>query len=88
MTPQRMLANGCMCFLASSIYKRKEKKLDLTEVLVVIEFVKVFPEELPSLPPAREISFEIELLPRTRPISKIPYNLAPSELKELQIQLQ
>ena len=48
----------------------------------------IFPEELPGLPPVREISFEIELLPGTGPISKAPYRMAPAELKELQIQLQ
>ena len=48
----------------------------------------VFLEELPGLPPDRAISFEIELLPRTAPISKAPYRMAPAELKELQLQLQ
>ncbi|KAL5560311.1 hypothetical protein UlMin_036522 [Ulmus minor] len=48
----------------------------------------VFPEELPGIPPEREISFEIELLPGSAPVSKAPYRMAPAELKELQIQLQ
>ena len=67
--------------------KSKEKKLDTTEVPVVREFVKIFPKELPSFPPPRAISFEIELLPETGPILKAPYRMAPAKLKELQTQL-
>ncbi|XP_038876706.1 uncharacterized protein LOC120069092, partial [Benincasa hispida] len=48
----------------------------------------VFPEELPGLPPPREIDFTIELKPDTIPISKAPYKMAPAELKELKVQLE
>ena len=48
----------------------------------------MFPEELPGLPPEREIDFTIELLRGTGPISQPPYRMAPAELKELQVQLQ
>src|SRR5262249_34899281 len=51
-------------------------------------FPDVFPEELPGLPPEREIEFEIEVLPGTAPISKAPYRMAPLELRELRVQLQ
>ena len=88
MQAQRMLANEWIGFLASVVDKSKEKKLDPTEVPVVREFIEVFPEELPGLPPSREISFKIELLPGTGPISKAPYRMAPAELKKLQTQLQ
>ena len=83
-----MLAIKCMGFLASVIDKSKEKKIDPTEVSVVREFIEIFPSELSVLPLSREISFEIELLPETKPISKAPYRMAPTELKELQTQLQ
>ena len=88
MQARRMLANGCMGFLASAVDKTKEKENDPSSVPVVREFVEVFPEELPGIPPEREISFEIELMPGTGPISKAPYRMAPAELKELQTQLQ
>lgn len=52
------------------------------------EYVEVFPDELPGVPPEREISFEIELMPGTAPISKAPYRMAPAELKEFHIQLK
>ncbi|KAL5544958.1 hypothetical protein UlMin_008742 [Ulmus minor] len=57
-------------------------------IAVVREFTDVFPEELPGLPPDREVSFEIDLIPGSAPVSKAPYRMAPAELKELQVQLQ
>ncbi|KAA0052060.1 retrotransposon protein, putative, Ty3-gypsy subclass [Cucumis melo var. makuwa] len=55
---------------------------------VVREYPDVFPDELPELPPPREIDFAIELEPNTTPISRAPYRMAPAELKELKVQLQ
>ena len=52
------------------------------------EFVDVFPEDLPGIPPEREIEFGIDLLPDTQPISIPPYRMAPAELKELKEQLK
>ena len=54
------------------------------KVLVVCEF----PEELPGLPPEREIEFCIDIVPGTDPISMPPYRMAPAELKELNEQLK
>nr|GFA64741.1 putative reverse transcriptase domain, aspartic peptidase domain protein [Tanacetum cinerariifolium] len=48
----------------------------------------VFPDELPGIPPVREVGFNIELIPGAEPISKAPYSMAPIELKELKDQLQ
>ena len=48
----------------------------------------VFPDELPGLPPDREIEFAIDLAPGTEPVSKAPYRMAPVEMKELATQLQ
>nr|GFD00223.1 hypothetical protein F511_39733 [Tanacetum cinerariifolium] len=42
----------------------------------------VFPDELPGIPPVREVKFNIELIPGAEPISKAPYHMAPVELKE------
>ena len=57
-------------------------------VSVVCEFSDVFPEELPRLPPDREIKFCIDVVPGTDPISMPPYRMAPAELKELNEQLK
>ncbi|WVZ89222.1 hypothetical protein U9M48_035650 [Paspalum notatum var. saurae] len=48
----------------------------------------MFPEELPGLPPERDVEFRIELILGTTPISKRPYRMALDELKELKTQLQ
>ena len=52
------------------------------------EYLSVFPEDLPGLPPDREVEFSIDLIPGTAPVSKAPYRLAPAELKELKTQLE
>jgi hypothetical protein len=55
---------------------------------MVQKFLDVFPEDLSGLPPDREIEFCIELTSGTAPISKAPYRMALSELRELKTQLQ
>ena len=59
----------------------------LEDIPVVREFSDVFPEDLPGIPPDREIDFQIELAPGTEPISKAPYRMAPLEFKELKVQM-
>jgi hypothetical protein len=54
---------------------------------VVRDFPDVFPEELPGMPPYREVEFVIDLLPETAPISKRPYMTSVEELKEVKKQL-
>nr|GEZ76919.1 reverse transcriptase domain-containing protein [Tanacetum cinerariifolium]GEZ76937.1 reverse transcriptase domain-containing protein [Tanacetum cinerariifolium]GEZ76938.1 reverse transcriptase domain-containing protein [Tanacetum cinerariifolium] len=59
-----------------------------TEIVVVRDFPKVFPDDLSGLPPIREIEFRIELIPGATSVAKSPYCFAPSELKELSGQLK
>jgi hypothetical protein len=54
-----------------------------SEMPVVNEFPDVFPEDLPGMPPDRDIEFVIELKPSTAPIYETPYRLATPELAEL-----
>jgi hypothetical protein len=66
--------------------RAKVNQLDASqgsEVPVVNEFPNVFPEELPGMPPDRDIKFVIELKPGTTPIYKTPYRMATPELAEL-----
>jgi predicted aspartyl protease len=56
-------------------------------IRVVRDFPDVFLEELPGMPPDREVEFVIDLLPGTAPISKWPYMMSIEELKELKKQL-
>jgi hypothetical protein len=58
-----------------------------SNIRVVRDFPDVFLEELPEMPPDREVEFVIDLLPRTAPISKWPYMMSVEELKELKKQL-
>nr|GFB58436.1 hypothetical protein [Tanacetum cinerariifolium] len=62
--------------------------LDMCEFDLILEFPDVFLDELPGIPPVREVEFNIELIPGAEPISKAPYRMAPIELKELKDQLQ
>jgi hypothetical protein len=63
------------------------KETALEEILVVQEYLDVFPEELLGIPPDHNIEFLIELLPRTPPISRRPYIMSVNELVELKKQL-
>ena len=58
-----------------------------SNIRVVRDFPEVFLEELPGMPPDREVEFVIDLLPGTAPISKRPYKMSVEELKELKKQL-
>ena len=66
----------------------KRGQIELENILIVREFSDVFPEELPGIPLEREVDLSIEILLGTSPISRAPYRMAPTELKELKIQLQ
>ncbi|GJZ08881.1 putative reverse transcriptase domain-containing protein [Tanacetum coccineum] len=66
--------------------KSEEKRLE--DVPIVRDFPDVFPEDLPGLPPARQVEFQIDLVPGAAPVARAPYQLAPSEMKELSEQLQ
>ncbi|XP_070014059.1 uncharacterized protein [Nicotiana sylvestris] len=65
-----------------------DEALSLKSVPVVNEFLNVFPDELPGIPPDREIDFGIDVMPGTQPISIPPYRMAPAELKGLKEQLK
>ncbi|KAL4585882.1 hypothetical protein LXL04_010509 [Taraxacum kok-saghyz] len=60
----------------------------LVDVPVVSEFSDIFPDDLPGLPPIRQVEFRIDLVPGASPVAKSPYRLAPPEMKELHDQLQ
>jgi hypothetical protein len=60
----------------------------IERIPVVCDYPDVFPDELPGMPPDRDIEFAIELQPGTTQISKKPYRMPPAELAELKKQLQ
>nr|GEV14877.1 putative reverse transcriptase domain, ribonuclease H-like domain, aspartic peptidase domain protein [Tanacetum cinerariifolium] len=55
---------------------------------VVTDFPEVYPEDLPGIPPTRQVEFQIDLIPSAAPVARAPYRLAPSEMKELSDQLK
>ncbi|KAJ9561205.1 hypothetical protein OSB04_006365 [Centaurea solstitialis] len=64
------------------------KKKTVEDVPVVCEFPDVFPEDLPGIPPERQVEFRIDLVPGAAPVAKTPYRLAPPEMQELSNQLE
>jgi hypothetical protein len=73
-------------YLHSCTYAITDVKVK--DIPIVCEYPDVFPDDLPGMPPDRDIEFIIELQPGTAPISKRPYRMPPNELAELKIQLQ
>ncbi|XP_016675352.1 uncharacterized protein [Gossypium hirsutum] len=83
---KKLVRKGCEAFLAYvNIFDSKGSSMG--DVRTVKEFLDVFPEELPGLPPDREVEFDIELLPGTAPVSIAPYRMASKELVELKAQI-
>ncbi|XP_070041135.1 uncharacterized protein [Nicotiana tomentosiformis] len=83
----KMINKGCIYDLVR-VTDTTAKAPTLESVPVVNEFLEVFPDELPGIPPDREIDFRIDVMPGTQPISISPYRMAPAELKELKEQLK
>jgi len=82
----RMAKNGCPAYLCA-VEVAETQEPNLEEIPEVQQFLGVF-QEVPGLPPYREIEFMIELVPGTAPISKASYGMALAELVELKAQLQ
>ncbi|GJX40904.1 putative reverse transcriptase domain-containing protein, partial [Tanacetum coccineum] len=80
------LDHGYDVELADGKDKSKEKRLE--DVLIVQDFPEIFPEDLPGIPPTRQVEFQINLIPGAAPVARAPYRLAPSEMKELSDQLK
>ncbi|XP_074322876.1 uncharacterized protein LOC141659849 [Apium graveolens] len=83
----KLLSKGCDGYLAFVKDTSKDESR-IEDYPIVREYEDVFPDELPGLPPHREVEFTIELVPGVEPISKAPYRMVPLELQELKEQLQ
>ncbi|GKC15183.1 putative nucleotidyltransferase, ribonuclease H [Tanacetum coccineum] len=84
---RKYIERGCHLFLAHVTEKEKSEKR-LEDVPVIRDFPEVFPDDLPGLPPSRQVEFKIDLVPGAAPVARAPYRLAPSEMKELSEQLK
>ncbi|GJW99041.1 reverse transcriptase domain-containing protein [Tanacetum coccineum] len=80
--------DGETLIIRAQIMEKKSDEKRLEDIPVVREFPKVFPEDLPGLPPVRQVEFQIDLIPGATPVARAPYRLAPSEMQELSNQLQ
>nr|GFD26223.1 putative reverse transcriptase domain-containing protein [Tanacetum cinerariifolium] len=87
---QKFIQKGCQVYLAQVTSKKDKDKSEekrLEDVPIVREFLEVFPKNLPGLPPARQVEFQIHLVPGAAPVARAPYRLAPAEMQELSTQL-
>ena len=82
----KLLCPGCIEYWCYAI-DIHEKEQIVEDISIVCEFRDGFPDKLQGLPPQREIEFEIELVSGTQLISKPPYRMIPTKLRELKLQL-
>ncbi|KAI3696046.1 hypothetical protein L1987_79055 [Smallanthus sonchifolius] len=87
MKARKYLRKGYCVFLAHVVEKKPEERR-LEDIPIVKDYPEVFPEDLPGLPPPRQVEFRIDLVPGAAPVARSPYRLAPSEMQELSNQLQ
>ncbi|XP_049403939.1 uncharacterized protein LOC125867445 [Solanum stenotomum] len=84
---KKLMRQGCGAYLAHIVDTRLESPC-IKDIHVVCDFLEVFLENLPGLPPEREVEFPIDLIPGSTPISITPYRMDPAKLRELKAQLQ
>nr|GEV92139.1 putative reverse transcriptase domain-containing protein [Tanacetum cinerariifolium] len=84
---RKYIERGSQLFVAH-VTKREPQEKRLEYVPVIQDFPKVFPDDLPGLPPPRQVEFRIDLVPGAAPVARAPYQLTPSKMKELVRQLQ
>ena len=85
---RKLIRGGDQEYLAFVVVPTKQAKKKLEEIPAVCEYPDVFLTNYSGLSPQRKVEFGIECVPGTNPISKTPYRMASSELKELKEQLQ
>ncbi|GJT30655.1 putative reverse transcriptase domain-containing protein [Tanacetum coccineum] len=84
---ERYISRGCQVFVIQVMEKKSDEKR-LEDIPIVREFLEVFPENLPGLPPVHQVEFQIDLISGATPVARAPYRLASSEMHELSNQLQ
>jgi hypothetical protein len=84
---QKSMCKGCKIYAILALNEKGVAE-GLEHLPVVREFADVFPEELPGMPPERELEFTIDLKPGTEPIARMPYRMSTPELQELRMQLK
>ncbi|GKA98341.1 putative reverse transcriptase domain-containing protein [Tanacetum coccineum] len=88
---QKYIQRGCQVYLAQVTSKKaedKSKEKRLEDVPIIREFPEVFLEDLPGLPSAQQVEFQIDLVPGVAPVARAPYRLTLAKIQELSTQLQ
>ena len=73
-----LIREECQAYLISVQDVDNKEGLKIEDISVISEYPEIFLEDLPGLPPSRELDFGIELAPGTQLISKAPYRMAPA----------
>ncbi|GKA40020.1 putative reverse transcriptase domain-containing protein [Tanacetum coccineum] len=84
---RKYIERGCHLFLAH-VTEKKSKEKQLEDVPVIRDFPEVFPNDLPGLPPPRQVEFQNDLVLGATPIARAPYRLATSRAEECRNQQQ
>jgi hypothetical protein len=79
---------GCSLYAIQVLEYVENDKPNLEDHPILREYKDVFPEEVPGLPPRRDIEFSIELTPGAVPTSRTPYRMSTPDLVELKLQLK
>ncbi|GJV86095.1 putative reverse transcriptase domain-containing protein [Tanacetum coccineum] len=88
---QKYIQKGCQVYLAQVTSKKakdKSEEKQFEDVPIIREFPKVFPDDLPGLPHAQQVEFQIDIVPSAAHVARTPYRLALVEMQELSTQLQ
>ena len=85
---KKFCRKGCQLYAAHILEVTENETPRLEDFHVLQEFKDVFPDEIPGLPPKRDIDFTIELVTGAAPVSKTHYRMSTPEMLELKMQLQ
>jgi len=84
----REIEAGATCYMIVAQAEKMSTAEQISRIQVVDEYADVFPDEIPELPPSRDVDFSIDLIPGAGPVSMAPYRMAPAELAELKKQIE
>jgi hypothetical protein len=84
---KKCFRKGCQLFVAHLEEAPEDKVSNIEDHAIIKEFKDIF-QEVPGLPPKRDIGFSVNLIPGAAPMSKAPYRMSTPELKKPQLQLE
>ncbi|XP_027922632.1 uncharacterized protein LOC114180519 [Vigna unguiculata] len=79
----REIEAGATCYMIVAHAEKMSTIEKISRIPIVEEYADVFPDEIPELPPSRDVDFSIDLIPGPGPVSMAPYRMAPAELAKL-----